>query len=134
MSTNFEKVQEFHRATGIESPEYPTDPDWRTQVLRQDLLQEEVDELRDAFLDGDVVAIADAVADILYVTYGTADVCGIDADAVFAEVHRSNMTKVQPDGSVLRRADGKILKPKTYSPPDIMGVLREAEYKEWSHV
>jgi predicted HAD superfamily Cof-like phosphohydrolase len=87
------------------------------------LIEEEFWELKQAFSEGDVVAYADAVADLLYVVYGTADEAGIDADAVFAEVHRSNMSKVGADGKVLKRADGKILKPDTYSPPDVESVL-----------
>jgi predicted HAD superfamily Cof-like phosphohydrolase len=92
-------------------------------MLREKLIEEEFWELKQAFSEGDVVAYADAVADLLYVVYGTADEAGIDVDAVFAEVHRSNMSKVGADGKVLRREDGKILKPDTYSPPDVESVL-----------
>jgi predicted HAD superfamily Cof-like phosphohydrolase len=123
MRSNFEKVQQFHRAADVENPDYPQLPTYERQMLREKLIEEEFWELKQAFSEGDVVAYADAVADLLYVVYGTADEAGIDADAVFAEVHRSNMSKVGADGKVLKRADGKILKPDTYSPPDVESVL-----------
>jgi predicted HAD superfamily Cof-like phosphohydrolase len=123
MRSNFEKVQQFHRAADVENPDYPQLPTYERQMLREKLIEEEFWELKQAFSEGDVVAYADAVADLLYVVYGTADEAGIDVDAVFAEVHRSNMSKVGADGKVLKRADGKILKPDTYSPPDVESVL-----------
>jgi predicted HAD superfamily Cof-like phosphohydrolase len=123
MRSNFEKVQQFHRAADVENPDYPQLPTYERQMLREKLIEEEFWELKQAFSEGDVVAYADAVADLLYVVYGTADEAGIDVDAVFAEVHRSNMSKVGADGKVLRREDGKILKPDTYSPPDVESVL-----------
>jgi predicted HAD superfamily Cof-like phosphohydrolase len=123
MRSNFEKVQQFHRAADVENPDYPQLPTYERQMLREKLIEEEFWELKEAFSEGDVVAYADAVADLLYVVYGTADEAGIDVDAVFAEVHRSNMSKVGADGKVLKRADGKILKPDTYSPPDVESVL-----------
>jgi predicted HAD superfamily Cof-like phosphohydrolase len=123
MRSNFEKVQQFHRASDVENPGYPQLPTYERQMLREKLIEEEFWELKEAFSEGDVVAYADAVADLLYVVYGTADEAGIDVDAVFAEVHRSNMSKVGADGKVLKRADGKILKPDTYSPPDVESVL-----------
>lgn len=64
-------------------------------------------------------AVAKELADVLYVTYGAADALGIDLPAVFAEVHRSNMTKRAPDGTVLRRPDGKVLKGPSYRPPNL---------------
>lgn len=127
MRSNFEKVQQFHRAADVENPGYPQLPTFERQMLREDLIEEELWELREAWSEGDVVAYADAVADLLYVVYGTADEAGIDVDAVFAEVHRSNMTKVRDNGKVLRREDGKILKPDTYSPPDVESVLDAQE-------
>ncbi|MFJ4713667.1 MazG nucleotide pyrophosphohydrolase domain-containing protein [Streptomyces sp. NPDC088785] len=68
-------------------------------------------------------ALAKELADVLYVTYGAADALGIDLPAVFAEVHRSNMSKRDADGRVLRRADGKVLKGPGYRPPDLDGVV-----------
>lgn len=91
--------------------------------LRLRLIEEEVAELRAAAETGDLVGIADALADVVYVAYGTAVVHGIDLDAVLEEVHRSNMTKLGADGRPVRRADGKVLKGPHYSPPDLMSVL-----------
>ncbi|WP_318656531.1 pyrophosphohydrolase domain-containing protein [Scrofimicrobium canadense] len=71
----------------------------------------------------DVVETADALADLVYVIYGMALECGIDLDAVLAEVQRSNLSKLMPDGSVKRREDGKVLKGPNFSPPDVAGVL-----------
>jgi len=92
-------------------------------TLRQSLIDEETGELRDAVAAGDIVAIADALADIVYVAYGTACVYGIDLDAVLDEVHASNMTKLGADGLPIRRPDGKVLKGPDYRPPDVAGVL-----------
>lgn len=124
--TNFEKVQQFHRAADIEQPEWPTLPSLERWSLRDDLITEEFWELKDAYAERDIVKFADALADLLYVVYGTADEAGINVDAVFAEVHSSNMSKVV-DSKVIRRHDGKILKPAGYFPPDIESVLDAQE-------
>jgi len=73
----------------------------------------------------DLVETADALADLVYVIYGFALEAGIDLDAVLAEVHRSNLSKLMPDGSVKRREDGKVLKGPGFSAPDIAAVLRQ---------
>jgi predicted HAD superfamily Cof-like phosphohydrolase len=84
------------------------------------LIQEEFDELKAAFDQGDVNAVAKELADLLYVVYGTAVSCGIDMEPVFREVHRSNMTKVGGH----KRADGKWVKPADYSPASIAPILQ----------
>jgi predicted HAD superfamily Cof-like phosphohydrolase len=89
------------------------------------LLSEEVGELRDATATRDIVGIADALADIVYVAYGTAVTYGLDLDAVLAEVHRANMSKLDADGRPVLRADGKVLKSARYRPPDVAGVLAQ---------
>jgi predicted HAD superfamily Cof-like phosphohydrolase len=91
--------------------------------LRVDLLAEEADEFADAAARRDLVAIADALADVVYVAYGTAVTYGIDLDAALREVHRSNMSKLDEDGQPVYRDDGKVLKSRRYSPPDIAAVL-----------
>jgi predicted HAD superfamily Cof-like phosphohydrolase len=91
--------------------------------LRVDLIQEEVSEFVAASQQGDLVGIADALADIVYVVYGTALTYGIDLDAVLAEVHRSNMSKLGRDGKPVLREDGKVLKSDRYVPPDIAAAL-----------
>ncbi|TFC86579.1 nucleotide pyrophosphohydrolase [Cryobacterium sp. TMT4-31] len=92
--------------------------------LRIALLEEEVGEFRVAAESGDLVGVADALADILYVVYGSALTYGIDLDAVVREVHRSNMSKLDMNGKPLMRADGKVLKSEQFSPPDIPQVLK----------
>ncbi len=120
----FRSVGAFHDAFGLPVRSRPTaDIPGEEAVLRQALLDEEVDELRDAVRAGDVVGIADALADIVYIACGTAHAYGIDLDAVVAEVHRSNMTKLGADGHPLYRADGKVLKGPTYQPPQVAAVL-----------
>lgn len=117
-------VLEFHQAFDLPVASQPT-----TQVpeqlvrLRHDLLAEELDELASALDAKDIVAIADALADAVYVLYGTAWTFGIDLDEVFAEVHRANMSKLGPSGEAFRRADGKVLKGPEYEPPDVGRVL-----------
>jgi predicted HAD superfamily Cof-like phosphohydrolase len=116
-------VCEFHTAAGGQVPLSVVESVAAEQAeLRRRILDEEVDELRAAVSKNDVVSIADALADIVYVAYGTAVTYGIPLDSVFAEVHRSNMTKIGPDGPYLR-ADGKITKGPDYEPPDIAGCL-----------
>lgn len=92
--------------------------------LRIALLEEEVGEFVDAVTDLDLVAIADALADVVYVAYGTAVTYGIDLDMVLSEVHRSNMSKLDKRGQPLIREDGKVIKSDQYFPPDITAVLK----------
>ena len=91
--------------------------------LRLRLIKEEVKELKEAMEADDIVEIADAVADICYVAIGTATVKGIPFDKVFAEVHRSNMTKMGADGKPVKRADGKIIKGPNFEHPRIAEIL-----------
>lgn len=121
-----EQLAEFHRVYELPISRTPTVQIPAGQdTLRQSLIEEEVDELRAAVTDRDLVGIADALADIVYVAYGTACVYGIDLDAVLTEVHSSNMTKLDAAGRPIRRADGKILKGPNFREPDIPRVLRE---------
>lgn len=102
----------------MEQPERATPGFVSTQLtgLRLSLIAEEVTELTEAVINNDLVETADALADLLYVTYGYAITLGIDIDAVFAAVHASNMAKA-PGGVVTRREDGKVLKPDGWEPP-----------------
>jgi predicted HAD superfamily Cof-like phosphohydrolase len=115
-------VREFHDAFGIAVRDVPV-ADPPESDLRTRLLREEAQEYYDAVEAGDVVQVADALADIVYVAYGTALNHGIDLDAVLAEVHRANMSKLGADGLPLLRSDGKVLKGPTYEPPDVATVL-----------
>lgn len=112
-------VQAFHDAFNLGSAETPTIPSVREQRLRLDLFKEELQELDDAFVAGDIVEVADALGDLLYVVLGTGIVCGIELDPVFAEVHRSNMSKVGGH----KGPNGKWVKPATYDPPKLESII-----------
>lgn len=118
------QVREFHVSYELPVADLPSAQVGDEQTaLRQSLIEEEVGELREAAAAGDIVGVADALADIVYVAYGSAWVYGIDLDAVLDEVHASNMTKLGADGRPVRRDDGKVLKGPGYRPPDVEGVL-----------
>jgi len=121
--TNFEMVKEFHMAFGQCCAKRPTFPDDDITDLRIELIEEEFDELKAAVFDKNMIEVADALTDLAYVIYGMADIYGIDLDACFREVHRSNMSKLGDDGKPILRADGKFLKGPNYSPPDLKTVL-----------
>lgn len=117
-------VAEFHSAFNLpmrQSPSAEIDDD--LAKLRIALLEEEVGEFVTASEKADLIGIADALADIVYVIYGTALTYGIDLDSVLREVHRSNMSKLAGDGKPLIREDGKVLKSDRYFPPDIAAAL-----------
>jgi len=118
--TNFEKVGEFMTTFGQEVKLKPELPDEETVALRVDLIEEELKELMSALYrdeDVDLVEVADALTDILYVTYGAGHAFGIDLDKCFAEVQASNMSKLGTDGNPIYREDGKVLKgPKFFKP------------------
>ena len=122
-TSNFEKVGDFMEAFGQRVEVEPTWPDFDTRELRLELIAEELDELSDAVADRNMVDIADALTDLLYVIYGAGHTFGIDLDECFQEVHRSNMSKLGPDGRPIKREDGKILKGPKYFHPDLEGIL-----------
>ena len=121
--TNFEKVKDFMEKFGQEVKETAEFPDNETIALRLELIQEELEELREAVGNADIVEVADALTDILYVTYGAGHAFGIDLDACFAEVQRSNLSKLGEDGKPIYREDGKVLKGKNYFPPDLKSII-----------
>lgn len=112
-------VREFHRQFDIHVAESPSVPDVKTTALRERLIQEEFDELKEAMNAGNLPGIAKELADLLYVVYGTAVSYGIDMAPVFREVQRSNMSKV----GGYKRDDGKWVKPSTYSPARLEPIL-----------
>jgi predicted HAD superfamily Cof-like phosphohydrolase len=112
-------VRTFHALIGTVTPDHPMIPPIERQELRINLIEEELEELEEAFAAYDLVAIADALGDLQVVVYGCGLECGIDMEPVFKEVHRSNMTK---KGGA-KRADGKVLKPIGYSAPDLRPIL-----------
>ncbi|MEU6576396.1 MazG nucleotide pyrophosphohydrolase domain-containing protein [Streptomyces sp. NPDC046805] len=117
-------VREFHRAFGLDVRSTPTEVSAELAAHRGELLAEEAAEVAEVSVAGPLDRLAHELADVVYVAYGTALVHGIDLDAVLAEVHRSNMSKLGPDGQVARRADGKVLKGDHYEKPDVSAVLR----------
>ena len=121
--TNFEKVENFMNAFGQEVKVQPELADFNTAELRFELIAEEVQELSTAIDNDDIVEIADALTDILYVVYGAGHAYGIDLDDCFNEVHRSNMSKLGENGKPIYREDGKVLKGPGYSPPDLESII-----------
>jgi predicted HAD superfamily Cof-like phosphohydrolase len=122
--SNFEKVGDFMEAFGQEVLCVPTMPDFNLAALRLDLIEEEVQELRDGLGKQSMLEIADALTDILYVVYGAGHAFGIDLDDCFHEVHRSNMTKLGEDGRPMYRDDGKVMKGPNYEEPDLDQFVR----------
>lgn len=123
-----EQVREFHETFGAAIQYAPGHVDTDTQELRISLMEEElfgVDELAESIRKGDLVKIADGIADLLYVTLGTAVSYGMDAEKLVAEAHRSNMSKLGADGLPIYREDGKVLKGPDFFEPDFAAVLRE---------
>lgn len=115
-------VEQFHRALGLPVADAAREPfPTRLAADRLALLQEEVDELALATRNGDLPAVADALADIVYITYGTALSLGVDLDRVLAAVHKSNMAKRVP-GPARLGAHGKVAKPAGWKPPDIAAI------------
>ena len=121
----FTDVRAFHRAFEQRVGEKPKFPDKNERKLRMKLLAEEYTEYVVAEHEDDLVEVADALADMIYIICGTAVSYGIPLDDVFEEVHASNMAKLV-DGKVIRRADGKIQKPEGWEPPDIERILKDA--------
>ena len=125
MEKQISQVKEFQLAfgQGIEESNFIIESS--RAVLRQNILQEEVNELWDASIQGDIVEVADAIIDCMYILLGTAHEFGI-ADrlvACFNEVHRSNMSKLDVNGKPVYRADGKVIKGEFYSKPDLASII-----------
>ena len=118
------RVLDFHEAFDLPREPLPTSHVGDTLAqLRVRLLREEVEEFADATDKRDLIAIADALADVVYVAYGSAVTYGIDLDAVVREVHRSNMSKLDDSGRPVLREDGKVLKSERYRPPNVGDTL-----------
>lgn len=115
-------VRQFHQRFRLPCADRPTRLERNAAAARERLLDEETAELAAAVRSGRLPAIAQELADVVYVAYGTALAYGIDLDAVIAEVHRANMSKLGPDGLPITR-DGKILKGPRFRPADIAAVL-----------
>lgn len=118
-----QQVQEWHRKFGVPVADRPVFIEGNRRALRVRLIQEELDELDVACVRGDLVEVADALADLLYVTFGTAAEFGLDMEPIFDEVQRSNMSKLFPDGLAHHRDDGKVLKGPNFKPPNIERII-----------
>jgi predicted HAD superfamily Cof-like phosphohydrolase len=127
MNKLLDDVRAFLEACDQPALDKPQVPPYERQKLRWDLNREEFDELWVAWCRNDLVGIADAIADLIYVLVGMALEYGIPLDRVWDAVQRSNMAKIDPvTGKVRKREDGKILKPEGWQPPDIAGILKAA--------
>lgn len=121
-----DQVGEFHEAFGLAVGTTPAFAD-DLRNLRVALLREEFEEYLAAEAGDDLVEVADALGDMVYVIFGTALTYGIDLDAVLTEIHRSNMSKLGEDGKPVLRADGKVIKGPHYFRPNLAHVLAEQE-------
>lgn len=127
---NFGMAGEFMKAFEQEVKTSPEFPDENTVKLRLKLIDEEFLELVDACHSKDIVGVADALTDLLYVIYGAGHSFGIDLDKCYQEVHDSNMSKLGEDGKPMKRADGKVMKSPNYRPPNLTNVLFCQSVKE----
>ena len=123
-ATNFDLVEEFMTAFDQDVQKKASMPDRKTAMLRLKLILEEYEELETAVEEQYLVGIADALTDILYVTYGAGHAFGIDLDECFEEVHESNMSKLGPDGKPIYRDDGKVMKGPDYVEPDLRKIIK----------
>ena len=117
--SNFSDVKTFMETFGQMVRTNPQFPDEKTMQLRYDLIKEELNELEQAMKSKDLKEIADALTDILYVTYGAGCAYGIDLDKCFKEVQRANMSKLGKDGKPIFNEKGKVMKGPNYSEPNL---------------
>ena len=117
--TNFTDVKVFMETFGQIVRTKPQFPDENTMNLRFDLIQEELNELQHAMKTKDLIEVADALTDILYVTYGAGCAYGIDLDKCFKEVQRANMSKLGSDGKPIFNEKGKVMKGPNYLAPNL---------------
>ena len=117
--TNFKSVKKFMETFGQEIKEKASFPNEKITSLRYDLIKEELDELREAIDNKDIKEVADALTDILYVTYGAGHAFGINLDRCFEEVQNSNMSKLGSDGKPIFNEKGKVMKGPNYFKPDL---------------
>ena len=117
--SNFERVKKFMKTFGQEVKEKAGFPDVKITSLRYDLIKEELEEFKDAIQKKDIKEVADALTDILYVTYGAGHAFGINLDKCFEEVQNSNMSKLGEDGKPIYNEKGKVMKGPKYFKPDL---------------
>ena len=117
--TNFESVKKFMETFGQEIKEKACFPNDKISALRYDLIKEELSELKEAMDKKNIKEVADALTDILYVTYGAGHAFGIDLDKCFEEVQKSNMSKLGSDGKPIYNDKGKVVKGPNYFKPNL---------------
>ena len=117
--SNFNKVKTFMKTFGQEVKTKPSFSSDKINSLRYDLIKEELEELKEAMENKDILEVADALTDILYVTYGAGHAFGIDLDKCFEEVQSSNMRKLGEDGKPIYNESGKVMKGPKYFKPDL---------------
>ena len=121
--SNFNKVKTFMNTYGQEVKNTPEFPDSKIVQLRIDLIQEELNELKESINNKDIIEVADALTDILYVTYGAGHSFGVDLDSCFNEVQNSNMSKLGQDGKPIYNESGKVMKGPNYFKPNIKKII-----------
>ena len=122
--SNFESVRKFMETFGQEIKEKAEFPDKKITSLRHDLIKEELDELKEAIDNYDIKEVADALTDILYVTYGAGHAFGINLDKCFNEVQNSNMSKLDETGKPIYNDSGKVMKGPKYFKPDLTQFIK----------
>ena len=122
--TNFQKVKKFMQTFGQEVKTRPSFSSEKINELRYNLIEEELYEFKQALDNNDLLEVADALTDILYVTYGAGHAFGIDLDACFDEVQNSNMSKLGSDGKPIYNDQGKVMKGPNYFKPDLSKYIK----------
>ena len=122
--TNFQKVKNFMETFGHEVKSKPSLSSDKINMLRYNLIKEELDEFKQALDNKDLLEVADALTDILYVTYGAGHAFGIDLDACFQEVQNSNMSKLGENGKPIFNDQGKVMKGPNYFKPDLSKFIK----------
>ena len=117
--SNFENVKKFMLTFGQEVKDKAAFPDKKIEELRHNLIEEELNELKEAMQQKNLKEVADALTDILYVTYGAGHAFGINLDECFKEVQSSNMSKLGNDGKPIYNEQGKVMKGPNYFKPDL---------------
>ena len=121
--TNFEKVATFMKTFGQEVKEKSSLSSDKINKLRLNLIEEELSELKSAMKNNDLLEVADALTDILYVTYGAGHAFGINLDKCFEEVQNSNMSKLDKDGKPIYNEYGKVMKGPNYFKPNLSKII-----------
>ena len=121
--TNFQKVKNFMETFGQEVKSTPSFSSEKINMLRYNLIKEELEEFKEAIEKKDLKEVADALTDILYVTYGAGHAFGIDLDKCFDEVQNSNMSKLDKNGKPIYNEHGKVMKGPNYFKPDLKKFL-----------